>query len=183
MHGIRSTNTSAQVRRNSPFAIALGLGTLLACFVALSVSSQELTEADQVEGMDPSDTAILYRQSVFYLMQAQLGQLKRLIVADGAEDRESIATISQQLSHTAELTGNAFGNYAALGFDIPTTASADIWDDAEGFAEAVAYLQSQTAELAAVAEVNAAMDQAALKAALAAVGKSCKACHEDFRTK
>lgn len=151
--------------------------------ISLMASAQQLTVDDEVEGMTPEDTAVLYRQSVFYLMQTQMNQLKRLIVKEAAADRESIATIAQQLHQTAALTGYAFGEYAAMGFDIPTTAAASIWENPDGFADAVNYLQESAAELATVADMTAAADAAQLKAALIGVGKSCKACHEDFRSK
>lgn len=156
------------------------------CFllsISLTASAQQLTVEDEVEGMRPEDTAVLYRQSVFYLMQTQMNQLKRLIIKEAAADRESIATIARQLNQTAELTGYAFGDHATMGFDIPTTAAASIWDDPEGFADAVSYLQTRAGELAAVADTTAEADAKQLKAALIGVGKSCKACHEDFRSK
>jgi cytochrome c556 len=58
-----------------------------------------------------------------------------------------------------------------------TTASPKIWDDAAGFKAAMEKMKSTVAAEAP----NTAMGLDKLKLAAAAMGKTCKACHDDYR--
>lgn len=61
--------------------------------------------------------------------------------------------------------------------DGETSALPKIWEDAEGFAKAVAAFETATAELHKAAE---ARDMAALPAAKEKVGDACGGCHDNF---
>ena len=59
-------------------------------------------------------------------------------------------------------------------------AKPDIWKKADAFKELAERLQTQTDKLAAVAKDG---DASAVKAAFGDVAKTCKECHDAFRTK
>jgi cytochrome c556 len=57
----------------------------------------------------------------------------------------------------------------------PSEALPSIWEDFEGFSRIASDLESAATVLSSVT------DATALSAALGAAGKTCKACHSDFR--
>jgi cytochrome c556 len=64
--------------------------------------------------------------------------------------------------------------------DIKTGALPAVYTDAAKFKEAADRLQTETGKLVTVSKSG---DEAAVKAQLGAVGKSCGGCHESFREK
>jgi cytochrome c556 len=64
--------------------------------------------------------------------------------------------------------------------DVKSAALPAIWSDSAKFAEAADRLQNEASKLYAVSRSG---DEAAVKAQLGAVGKSCGGCHESFRQK
>ncbi len=71
------------------------------------------------------------------------------------------------------------------GFDASTRGEKSralpaIFDDSAGFKEAAARLESEAAKLVALSRSG---DEAAVKAQIGAVGKTCGGCHDDYRQK
>lgn len=71
------------------------------------------------------------------------------------------------------------------GFDASTRGATSkalpaIYDNATGFKEAASRLENESAKLVAVSRGG---DEAAVKAQIGAVGKTCGGCHNDFRQK
>ncbi len=61
-----------------------------------------------------------------------------------------------------------------------TRAKPEIWLDMEDFEEHLEEMRTEAAKLAKVAAMG---DQAATKAQFAATGKTCKSCHDEFKSK
>ncbi|MND03882.1 Cytochrome c' [compost metagenome] len=55
-----------------------------------------------------------------------------------------------------------------------------VYDNAAGFSAAAGRLENEAAKLVAVSRGG---DEAAIKAQIGAVGKTCGGCHNDFRQK
>jgi cytochrome c556 len=66
------------------------------------------------------------------------------------------------------------------GVDAKTRALPAIFDNSAGFKAAASRLENESAKLVAVSKSG---DEAAVKAQIGAVGKSCGGCHDDFREK
>jgi cytochrome c556 len=71
------------------------------------------------------------------------------------------------------------------GFDpstknVKSAALPAIWNEPAKFKEAAERLQSEVSKLVSVSKVG---DEAAVKAQIGAVGKSCDGCHDNFREK
>ncbi|TMG75602.1 MAG: cytochrome c, partial [Betaproteobacteria bacterium] len=64
--------------------------------------------------------------------------------------------------------------------DVKTAALPAIWNEPAKFKEAQERLQSEVSRLVSVSKSG---DEAAVKAQIGAVGKSCGGCHENFRQK
>lgn len=62
-----------------------------------------------------------------------------------------------------------------------TRAKPEIWSDAAGFKKVMDNFQAEAAKLAEVAKTATSVDQ--VRGQFGALGKSCGACHDNFRTK
>ena len=122
----------------------------------------------------PED-AIRYRQSAMFLQAQTFSRVAAM--ANGrvpfdakvaAENIELVAALNR-MQFSAFVEGTDKGN---------TRAKPEIWSQKEKWAAAVAKSQGDVAKLVAAGKTGN-IDQ--IKAAVGAVGGSCKACHDDFR--
>jgi cytochrome c556 len=87
----------------------------------------------------------------------------------------------------AAASARAVANHAAMvpslfpegSTDSPSEASSAIWEDWDAFLELSDALAETGLQLATAAET--ASDASDIRAAFAATGRTCAACHEDFR--
>jgi cytochrome c556 len=84
------------------------------------------------------------------------------------ENADLVATLSL-------LPFKAFGPNTDLG---DTDAKPEVWSQVDKFQAAGKTLQENAAKLSAAAKTG---DLAQIKAAFGATGKSCKACHDNYR--
>lgn len=85
---------------------------------------------------------------------------------------------------TFNATSHAFGDYFPEGSDTgDTTAAPAIWDDPEGYAEALSKFQADAAAAVEAAGRDGPADLAAFQAAVGPVLSNCRSCHETYRIK
>ncbi len=122
----------------------------------------------------PED-AIKYRQSAMFLQATHLGRLGAM--ANGrvpfdakvaAENAAVLETVSK-LPFSAFIDGTDKGN---------TRAKPEIWSERDKFNAAAGKMQEEVTKLSAAAKAGN-LDQ--IKAAVGAVGQSCKACHDSYQ--
>ena len=94
---------------------------------------------------------------------------KMIFVAASAESADIISTL-------AKLPFTAFGEGTDKG--MPQRAKPEVWKEAAKFKTAADTMVTEVAKLDAAAKAG---NLDAIKAAMGGVGKSCKACHDDFR--
>jgi len=122
----------------------------------------------------PED-AIKYRKGAFTVMAAHFGRVAAMangkipFDAKAAADNAEIATIMSKLPYTAFIEGTDKGE---------TRAKPEIWTENDKFRAAATKMQDEMAKLNAAAKTG---DIGTIKAAVGAVGKSCKACHDNYR--
>jgi cytochrome c556 len=122
----------------------------------------------------PED-AIKYRKAAFTVMGTHFGRVAAMangkipfdakIAADNAE----IATVMSKLPYAGFIEGTDKGE---------TRAEPKIWAEMDKFKAAAAKMQEEMAKLN-VAAKGGNLD--AIKAAVGETGKSCKACHDNYR--
>jgi cytochrome c556 len=148
--------------RSAMAATALGLVSALA---ALPAAAQ----------FQKPDQAIKYRQSAMSLQGTHFGRVAAM--ANGrvpfdakvaAENIEVVAMLSR-LQFSAFIEGTDQGN---------TRAKPEVWAEKDKFAAAITKSQEDVAKLAAAGKTGS-LDQ--IKAAVGAVGQSCKACHDAYQ--
>ena len=88
------------------------------------------------------------------------------------------AAVAKSVFQTMHAVAYAYGDYFPAGSDKgDTKASPKIWEDAAGFAAALAKFQKDT-DTAIAAKPE---DLEAFKAAFGQVASNCKACHDAYR--
>jgi cytochrome c556 len=120
-----------------------------------------------------AEDAVKYRQSTMFLMNNHMGRLaamSRGTVPFDAAAAQSSARLIESLSHIA------WEAYTPNSITDRSRAKPEIWQDAAKFSKAHDAMMAETLKLpAAVATLDG------LKAQVGAVGRACKACHDDFR--
>ena len=123
----------------------------------------------------PED-AIKYRQSVFTVMGTHFGRIAAMAQGKVPFDAKVAADNAAIVSEMSKLPFHAFVEGSDKG--APTRAKADVWKESPKFKAAAEKMQGEVAKLETAAK-GGNLD--AIKAAVGAVGGSCKACHDDFR--
>jgi len=146
---------------------------LLLAAVAALTTLAALPAAAQFQ--KPED-AIKYRQSVLTVMGNHVGRIGAMATGRAPFDAKAAAESANIVHTLAGLPWAAFGPGTDKG--APTRAKPEIWSDAAKFKAASDKMVGEVAKLDTAAK-SGSLD--AIKAAMGAVGSSCKACHDDFR--
>jgi len=130
-------------------------------------------------GPTPAERAIEYRQAVYKVVAGNFGPLSQ--VAQGKADfkAETATRQATRLAQIATFVGDAFPDVSKDG---KTRALPAIWSNRKEFDQIVQDFATHTKTLSEVVE-NSSSAGDELKAAVAAVGNDCKACHDKFRSK
>lgn len=120
---------------------------------------------------------IRYRQSVFNVIGRNFGGvLNGIAKGEVPYDQAAAVKAAQLVEVLHTLPYNSFGPGTDQG--APTKADPKIWQEPAKFKTAAENTQR---ELAKLPEAAKSLDT--LKAQVGVVGKTCKACHDDFRVK
>lgn len=123
------------------------------------------------------DNAVKYRQ---HTMEAVGGHMNDLvaIVKGEVDHKDHIAMHASSLAGLARIAPELFGADTKTGAD--TKALPKIWEQPDAFKQRLDAFQTAADDLDAAAKGG---DMAKIGAAVGAVGKSCKGCHDDFKKK
>ncbi len=124
------------------------------------------------------EQAIEYRQGVMLVMAHHFGRIGAVVQDKVPFDKASVAKDAELVATLATLPWEAFMVPGAEKGK--THLKAEALKDKEGFKAAADATMAETAKLAQVA---AAGELDAIKTQFGAVGKSCKDCHEKYRSR
>lgn len=122
----------------------------------------------------PED-AIKYRKAAFTVMGTHFGRVaamasgKMPFDAKAAAESAEIATVMSRLPYAGFIDGTDKGD---------TRAKPEIWSEGDKFKAAASKMQEEMLKLNAAAKTGN-LDN--IKAAAGETGKSCKACHDNYR--
>ena len=125
----------------------------------------------------PED-AIKYRQSAFTVMANHFGRINAMAQGKAPFNAAVVQKNAALVDTLIQLPFGSFGPGTDKG--APTKASEKIWKEEAKFKAAAEANQKAVAKLAADAKSG---DEAKFKAAFGEVGKTCKACHDDYQLK
>jgi len=125
------------------------------------------------------DDAILYRQDVMHTIGANAHAM--YLISEGKLSHDAaFATHASVLAAAATLTVDAFKQNTDGQGKEKTTAKGDVWKDWAKFEQGLALLEERAKT---VSNLAASGGLAAAKGALGELMKTCKSCHDDYRSK
>lgn len=123
-----------------------------------------------------TDDAIKYRQGAMTLIGTHFSRVAAMASGRAPFDAKAAADNADLVATLSKLPFTAFVEGSDKG--LPTRAKPEIWKEPAKFKEAADKFQAEAAKLDAAAKAGN-LDQ--IKAAVGAVGQSCKACHDNYR--
>lgn len=142
---------------------------ITAALLATTAQAQQAPKPEQL---------IKWRQSAYQVIGWNTGRVKANV--DGAYNKDDVIRAANTIAAVANgglPTLFAAGTDSGKGWH-DTSVKATLFSDASGAAAAQAAFGKEANELARIAQGG---DVAAVKAQLAALQKTCKACHDDYR--
>ena len=147
------------------------LKIVLASLLAASFSGNV-----NADGVKPED-AIKYRQSVMTVIGWQFKPLGAMVKGDRPFDKDVFVKNAAYLEVLSKMPMEGFIAGSDKG---ETKAKPEIWTEMDKFKGGMEKLQTETAKLAQVAKTG---DMNAIKAQFGETSKTCKACHDNFKSK
>jgi cytochrome c556 len=146
--------------------------------LALAVVTSTLAgSAIAQQGPKPEDE-IRYRQSVMTVIGRAMGPMGAMAQGKAPFNAAVVEKNSALVDTLLGLPWNAFGPGTDKG--MPNKADPKIWTDSAKFKQASEANQKAASALASASKSG---NEASFKAAFGDLGKTCKGCHDDFRTK
>ena len=146
-----------------------------AATLAIAAAAVLATSAFAQSFQKPED-AIKYRQGAFRVLGAHFGALGAMAQGKAPFDAAAAAHHADVIAVVSHLPFTGFGAGTEKGEN--TRAKPEIWTEQAKFKERAENMQTEVGKLAAAAKTG---NLESLKAAFGPAGKSCKACHDDFR--
>lgn len=125
-----------------------------------------------------AEDAIKYRQSSFFVLGQHFGRIGAMANGKVPFDAKAAQDNADIVARMAKLPWPAFGPGTDKG--APTKAKAGIWSEQAKFKEHADKLEAESTKLATAAKTG---NLDTLKTAFGEAAKTCKACHDAYRSK
>ena len=125
---------------------------------------------------DPAEDALNYRLGVFRTMAWSFGPMVAMVKNKMPYDAALFTQHAERVAFLSHLPLEGFIPDSRIG---DTTAKPEVWTER---AEFEAQMDSMIMEAEKLFEVSKAGGLDAIRPQFGALGKSCKTCHDDFRT-
>jgi cytochrome c556 len=135
-----------------------------------------LSAAPALAADDATSGAIKYRQALMTLVGANFKPMGAMLKGELPYDQEGFARHAADLGAVASL--DILRGFPEDSEGDGSDAKGEIWLSWDDFTEKMQQFQSEAAKLA---EVAAGGDRDAIKGQFGATGKTCKACHDDYK--
>ncbi|MYN14737.1 cytochrome c [Pusillimonas sp. TS35] len=142
--------------------------------VIFAATSALLASAPALAQFKDAEAAQEYRHAAMELMGSHFGRMAPVAKKEAPYDKEAIRANVAILNTLATLPWAGFGPGTEGG-----DAKPEIWKDPEGFKQAEDKFHAGMKKLTAAADAG---DFDAFRVAFGEVGKSCKSCHDSYRT-
>jgi cytochrome c556 len=146
--------------------------------LALLLHGALATQITLAQSPTPAEKAIEYRQAVFKIVAGNFGPLARAAQGKAELPPAAVRKYAERLAAIADFARDAFPEVSREG---KTRAKPAIWDERPEFEKLLNDLGTNARALATVTAREAT--PAEFKAAVGAVGNTCKGCHDRFREK
>lgn len=149
-------------------------GALIVFLATLAAGAVAIAYAQEIK----PDRAIKYRQGALTTMNWHFGMLAAMAKGERPYNKDEAIKRATAVAEVSTLPWEGF--IAGSDQGAPTRAKPEVWKEPAKFKELQQKLMVETAKLETVAKSG---DEAAFKAQIAATGKACSNCHDDFRSK
>jgi cytochrome c556 len=122
-----------------------------------------------------SEDAIKYRSATFVVIGHHFSRIGAVVKGEKPFDKNEVATNAAIVASLAQLPWQAFGPETEGGKSLP-----EIWKEMDKFKASGEKMQKAVADLNTAAKSG---DLDSIKKAFGEAGKSCKACHDNYRKK
>ncbi len=123
------------------------------------------------------DRAIKYRQGIMQAQGWHMGVLSRMAKGEIPYNKDQAVRSATFVNELVRMPWDGFVPVSDSG---NTKAKPEIWKDKAKFDKLAQEVQQETPKLVTAANSG---DVAQLRTAVAAVGKACNNCHDDFQSK
>ena len=137
-----------------------------------------LASGTAVAQVKPEDV-IKFRQSVYTVIGWHVRPMGGMVKGQIPYNQAEFLRNAEIVADMSKIAPHAFPAGSDTG--ATTRAKPEIWSDAAGFKKVMDNFQAEAAKLAEVAKTATSVDQ--VRGQFGALGKSCGACHDNFRTK
>ncbi len=128
--------------------------------------------------LDENEFHQSYRQSYFALLGANFGPIGAMVKGEMPWNQEQLQGFANDMNAVASL--NLLRGFPEGSDKGTTRAQPEIWENPDDFAQKHDEMTSAVKELASVVEGG---DRAAIAQQVGAVGQTCKACHDEYKSK
>ena len=149
--------------------------TLLSLIAAAGLAVSPLA----ISHLNDKEMPQSYRQSYFALIAMNFGPMTGMVKGEMPWDEQQMAAYADQLA--ALVTLDVLRGFPDGSDKGTTRAKPAIWEDKADFQSKMDDLKTAVNALQRVA--NQGTDRKAIAAEVAATGKTCKACHDDYKSK
>jgi cytochrome c556 len=155
------------------------IGAAFLSIATAVAANAQIVPAGVAPGPSPARQAVDARRAAFTLIGGNFRPLGAILKGAAQADSAEVNKRAARLAFLAGLLDENFPDVSNLG-QPDTKAKAEIWSDRADFDKK---LKSFQADVAALVQVSGADKGSAdaIKAAIAAVGQDCKACHDKYR--
>ncbi|MCB1697312.1 MAG: cytochrome c [Pseudomonadales bacterium] len=145
-------------------------------WLAAAALSSALVSVPVLSHFDDEQVPQSYRQSYFALLAANFGPMVAAVKGEIPWDQVKMENWANDLAALSTLDiMRGFVDGSDKG---TTRAKPEIWQDKADFTSKMETLHK---ELASLQQVTAGGDKAAIGNQVAAAGKACKSCHDDYK--
>ncbi len=147
------------------------LSVAAAAVVATAITSAAFAQAKP-------EASIKYRQGVYGIMGWNFGPMAAMMKGEKPFDQAAFAKHAANVAAVAPMALEGFGPGTDKGAE--TKAKPEIWAKMDDFKSKMTKMNEEVTKLAAMAKTGSQED---IKKQFGATGGTCKACHDDYKTK
>lgn len=156
-----------------PMRVTTRKNVLLACVAAFGISMAPVA----VSHFNDKEMGQSYRQSWFAMIAMNFGPMASMLKGEIPWNDAQMATWGAELGNLAAMDGTR--GFAPGSEKGTTRAKPEIWKNMDDFS---AKMTDFTDAAKNLAEVSGSGDKKAIAGAIAAAGKSCKGCHDEYKS-
>ncbi len=128
-------------------------------------------------GADQYEDAIKYRRAAFSMVKWNFGPMGAMVKGEMPFDKAAFARHADNLAALAKMPLDGFIDGSDLG---DTKSKPEVWEQRNEFESKMREFVDAADQLALVAKGG---DQGEIKSKFSQTAKTCKSCHDDFKTK